>query len=438
LSKFLLSQLQQIEKQFDSTVTSSLAVAHSIDDINRRHVITNETQLATIDVESLFTRIPQDRLLDIVNHLFTESNLLDKEYQPKFMQYLKNIIKFNTFQVAEKTYLQQIGLPMGGPLSGTLANIYLGHLERNIRAIEHIKLYKRYMDDILVVANLTSSALEKFLTQLRKTLDLTLTASSNRLSVNFLDTTITINRLQKSLEIWPFTKNYTCYPIPSLLGKKSFGNNANIVTSQILRTWRFSTSSREFSKSINQYLPFLTQHRHHRQLRRRVFQFLRPVKLSTHKWTTSIPVCNQCVRTSELKEIQISKIFKLGKDYIAIRKPMNCKTVNIHIIMRSAKKENSIIAASSLHEFLHADRCEQSALITPLGQISNSSLQRLLQKHNGIQYEGEPTKKKSRPCYVYNIFKNPQQLYGVPTTNRRTKTVGNFINFYKKISRKIR
>jgi hypothetical protein len=122
LAKKLLPPLQHIERQFHTTVTSSLVVSHNISTLNKYKVINSSTKLATIDVESLFTKIPQSDLLHIVNEKLNDyfQSIDDKI---KFMQFLQAIIQYNTFQLHDKYCLQKIGLPMGGPLSGTPANI---------------------------------------------------------------------------------------------------------------------------------------------------------------------------------------------------------------------------------------------------------------------------------------------------------------------------
>jgi hypothetical protein len=114
LAKHLLVQLQKIERKITTTVPSSLAVAFNITCINRS-TICNNPLLATIDVESLYTNIPQDKLLSIINEQLMDeiSNNLQRT---KFMEYLSIIIRYNTFQVGENFYLQTLGFANGGKI----------------------------------------------------------------------------------------------------------------------------------------------------------------------------------------------------------------------------------------------------------------------------------------------------------------------------------
>lgn len=91
LAKKLLCPLQHIERQFTTTVSSSLVVSYNISILNKYKLINSSTQLATIDVESLFTRIPQSELLDIVNQRLI-NYFPSIEKKTKFMQFLQAII----------------------------------------------------------------------------------------------------------------------------------------------------------------------------------------------------------------------------------------------------------------------------------------------------------------------------------------------------------
>jgi retron-type reverse transcriptase len=69
------------------------------------------------------------------------------------LEFLQGIIDNNIFQAGNQFFHQKIGLPMGGSLSPSLANIYLGVLERKIisQYSPPILFYRRYMDDLLFI-----------------------------------------------------------------------------------------------------------------------------------------------------------------------------------------------------------------------------------------------------------------------------------------------
>jgi hypothetical protein len=319
LAKHLLPYLQSVERQFITAVPSSLAVVDNIISLNSNQLITRNTQLVTMDIEALFTRIPQDRLLDIVNHQITEQ-LSNAELKDKFMYYLRTIINNNTFQVNDSYCLQKIGLPMGGPLSGTLANIYLGFMETRVMNFPKVLLYNRFMDDILVVCNFSDKEMNQFIQTLHSTINLKIIASFNKESVNFLDLSIFLSLRKRLLFIQPFSKRPHCFPVPSILGSRGAKSDVNIIKSQVLRVYRQTTDSRSFSLAVNKYLGFILS-KAHRHIRKAIFQFLLPLKISTHKWTVEIPLCGECKGISNLNGISVVKILKIGTNYVAIKEP---------------------------------------------------------------------------------------------------------------------
>jgi hypothetical protein len=436
LAKRMLPILQNIERQILTTVTSSLAVSYNISILNNKNKPTHQTQIATCDVESLFTRIPQDRLLDIINDqvscYFTK--ILDKE---KFMDYLKTIIKCNIFQINENYCLQKIGLPMGGPLSGTLANIYLGVLEKNVVHIPQICLYNRYMDDILLITNFSDVELNDFLTTLQRTYNLCITSSHNKHSVNFLDMKISVSINTKKLLIEPYCKKHPCYPVPSTLCVRNARTDSSIIKSQILRTWRISNDSKMFTQTINKFLPYLPPYGYHKSIRRSVFRFLQPIKESTHKWTTNIPICHSCQQHIKNKNISLSKIIPIGNKYLSIKEPVNCKSHFIHILIH---QENNYLLTfiKSLHIFLENDSSFIGTTIVPIGLLKDIKIKYLLKKFSSIVYEKKNDilqLKSVYPCRIHGVFKNPLQVYGMHTILKKKKSFDSTFNQYKKISR---
>jgi hypothetical protein len=436
LAKYILPKLQMIEQRFHSTIPSSLAMTATISTMNDTKPIQPSTSLVTMDVESLFTRIPQADLLQIVNKLIV--NIFpSNEQRNKFIFYLESIIKYNTFQVGENFCLQQIGLPMGGPLSATLANIYLGYLEQRLIQIPKLLLYQRYMDDILLICNFSAGELLQFITQLQLVFKLSITASSNKQSVNFLDTSISILRKNQIIQISPFSKKFPFYPVPSNVTQRNFSSELNIIISQILRAWRVSTEDYGFSQSIKDFLPFISSSLHHNALRKKIFKFLSPVQVSTNKWTTSIPMCSICKRSN----VKISKVLHIEGKYISVKKPINCQTQNIFILVKDQQKA-TLKFVLTLHNFLQSNIFRNISIL-PIGGINDLSVQRLLKKHPSILYSNKQTvitersQKTIFPCHIFPVFKSTTQVYGINARFRKRTSFTTFFNDYKKISKSV-
>ena len=112
--------------------------------------------LVSYDVTSLFTNIPLQETIDIaINLIFNHNpnlNITRKE--------LKKLFLFATsqthFMFNSKFYNQIDGVAMGSPLAPVLANIFMDFHESkwlNEYNLRKLKLYLRYVDDILAAFN---------------------------------------------------------------------------------------------------------------------------------------------------------------------------------------------------------------------------------------------------------------------------------------------
>jgi hypothetical protein len=290
LARYLLEPLQCVERLFKTTCLSSLCVAYDINKLNTRKEISGGTLLATLDVESLFTKIPQQNLLSVLKNVMPNV-LQDEAVYERYMHYLSSIIERHTFKASGCYYLQKFGLPMGANLSGTLANIYLGVLEENLSNKPGVLLYKRYMDDILIITNYDEIEFTNFLEEVKSNFRLNITSSFNRHCVTFLDMSIMKSPHEKRFHINPYSKNSLAFPPIYPPFTRDIYTDFAIIKAQILRVWRLSTHSRYFSSTVNNYLNHLSYHRYQLRIRRMIFKFLLPVRISTHFWSTSIPLC---------------------------------------------------------------------------------------------------------------------------------------------------
>ena len=434
LAKFMLPILQKIEKEMVSTVTSSLQVTYFLETINKSHVINDSTIISTVDVESLFTKIPQLKLLDIINVLITKHSPTE-DYKNKYMECLSNIIQLNTFQVTDMFFLQTTGLPMGGPLSGVLANIFLGYMERNIIKFNGIISYLRYMDDIFIMSNTTNEELLQFINILKNSFSLNITSSTNRHNVTFLDMCLSVNRFHKCIEISPYSKSTPIYPIPSVITKRHYWLDRNVILSQILRTWRICNDDKKFSYGINYYLKYLEKYQYHKRLRKSIFQFLLPCKISTHVWSTNILLCKMCRNIIKENNITITKIMNINGNYIASKEPINCSTTSIHIIIHNDNNFH-LIKINNLHNYLSFNKIHYSTIL-PITSKGDRKIINIINKYKDIKHSFILEKKKEKyPCRIHYIFKNSRKIYGVKSMQRRRRIFTSYFNEYKKISQK--
>ena len=112
-------------------------------------------QLASLDVESLFTNVPIDRTIEIIiEHCYNDPNILPPDIPKKILKELLEICtKEAPFKSPNgKLYRQVDGVAMGSPLGPTFANYYMAHTENLILndLTEKPNIYARYMDDIFI------------------------------------------------------------------------------------------------------------------------------------------------------------------------------------------------------------------------------------------------------------------------------------------------
>ena len=115
----------------------------------------------SLDVVALYTSIPPNDAIRSLHNKLLHSNLNLGNIKPKHLVPLLEIILNSTYFTYEnQIYKQTCGLPMGNSISGLLAIIFMDSLERiSLKQCCNIGLYKRYVDDILILTTTKENAL---------------------------------------------------------------------------------------------------------------------------------------------------------------------------------------------------------------------------------------------------------------------------------------
>jgi len=114
----------------------------------------DDSSLVSLDVVSLFTNVPVDMVLDILNdnwqHIMTHTSIPKTE----FITTMKFVLESTFFQFDQKYFKQTFGAPMGSPLSPVVADLVMQRLEHNVIGSLEVKpvFYHRYVDDIILAA----------------------------------------------------------------------------------------------------------------------------------------------------------------------------------------------------------------------------------------------------------------------------------------------
>ena len=152
--------------------------------------------LASFDVKSLFTCIPHSYALNAVQYAidndFTslQGTLLSKD---EIMLLIKICLESTSFQWGNQLYTQDIGTPMGSPLSVVIAELSMQFLENDIvnNSPFPLAFWKRFVDDI--IAALPENSLDYFLdyiNNINNNFKFEIEKENNR-SLAFLDLKIT-------------------------------------------------------------------------------------------------------------------------------------------------------------------------------------------------------------------------------------------------------
>ena len=151
LAKWLCKHLEPVRKVLTKyCVKDSFKLVDTVKDLN----IADQT-LFSLDVTSLFTNVP---LKETIEYLcaFIQDNDIDVEIPVDDLKILPYKCTQNVqFQFNGELYRQVDGVAMGSPLGPLLADVFMAKLENNQLkpAIDRCTLYRRYVDDILCIAD---------------------------------------------------------------------------------------------------------------------------------------------------------------------------------------------------------------------------------------------------------------------------------------------
>lgn len=203
LSKHLVSILKNVVGKNNYHIKNTWDFKNFIYDLP----ISEDFTMLSLDVQSMYTNIPVDLALEVVekkwNKIKQHTNLPKEE----FLNACTLCLTSTYFRYEDKFYQQTTGLPMGGPLSATVANLVLEELEESSlkKCNFPVLFYKRYVDDIITAVPLgreedIKNAFDSFHEKIKFTTEKEIDGK-----INFLDITL-IRRENKITTQW-YQKN---------------------------------------------------------------------------------------------------------------------------------------------------------------------------------------------------------------------------------------
>jgi peptide-methionine (R)-S-oxide reductase len=180
----------------------------------------------TIDVVGLYSNIPQDEALKRMEEALEARPACQKQQVPtNFLMTLLNLVlSLNIFTFNGNLYKQLWGVAMGTRCAPTVANIFMGAIEKKILdSSTHSSLifkgfWRRFIDDIILIWTGTEEELTdfiQFINSIHPTIKFTANYSFQTRSVPFLDTTITIKGGAISTDLYRKPTHSPQYLLPS-------------------------------------------------------------------------------------------------------------------------------------------------------------------------------------------------------------------------------
>ena len=112
--------------------------------------------MVSLDVVSLFTKVPTDEILAVVRDKLAADTLLEELTCipiDNLMEMLTFCVETTYFGMGSDIYWQEEGLAMGSPLSPLLANTYMEYFEEMALGSTSLKpsMWLRYVDDTFIL-----------------------------------------------------------------------------------------------------------------------------------------------------------------------------------------------------------------------------------------------------------------------------------------------
>ncbi|XP_056384003.1 uncharacterized protein LOC130277374 isoform X1 [Hyla sarda] len=153
--------------------------------------------LASIDIENLYTSIPQDKGVECIREILSHSGKSEKVTQ-FICESLTFILKNNAFLFDEVWYRQIGGVAMGTPVACTFANLYVASFEEKYvfttsnPFLKFVRCYHRFVDDVFIAWDGTATNFREFVEFLneKNEMNLRFTYKVDSKKMEFLDVLI--------------------------------------------------------------------------------------------------------------------------------------------------------------------------------------------------------------------------------------------------------
>ena len=216
---------------------SNSRVRNSVDFVKRCRNLTFNGKLISLDVESLFTKVPVSETIDFLRRKLPDCNLDIPIDLNRFIDLIELCVTDNVFEYDNDYYRQNYGMSMGSPLSPVLCNLFMEYFETELLPrISDIK-WLRYVDDIFLVwpRNLNFDIFYNNLNNLHPTIKFKYEWENND-ELPFLDVTVHKNYGNPLFSVFRKPTNSCSYIHSFSLHSKNV--KKSVISSMFLRAYR--------------------------------------------------------------------------------------------------------------------------------------------------------------------------------------------------------
>ena len=182
--------------------------------------------MMTCDVRSLYTSITQELAIEAILHFIPQT----EELLNPIILGVKLLLDNNYFKYNNQIYKQDGGVAMGTNAAPQIAHLFLAYYEETLilpKFQKYFKLYKRYLDDLLVLAKTSDkNTLDKFVAELNNIPGISWTTQRSTTQITFLDleifkgqpTHLETRTHQKELNLYSYPAFVSAHPRHSFTG----------------------------------------------------------------------------------------------------------------------------------------------------------------------------------------------------------------------------
>ena len=225
ISKFVDFHAKPLVTNLPSFIEDTPDLLRAIEDLKQKQIPENAVPV-TIDVVGLYSNIPQEEAIEQMKEaLDTREEDLKKAVPTSFLiELLTLVLTLNIFTFDSQLFIQLWGVAMGTRSAPTIANIFMGAIEKKILNQSPLSLHifdqfwRRFIDDVLLIWTGSEIQLKEFLTfinSLHPTIKFTANYNFETCSVPFLDTTITIRNGEIVTDLYRKPTHSPQYLLPS-------------------------------------------------------------------------------------------------------------------------------------------------------------------------------------------------------------------------------